>query len=557
MAVQEKKLLEIPKKQTVTNIPFPGAENFKPFHLYTVNTIIFNDDVLWRSLQSFMSGSAFDPVFWEQIAINQSTIDEGGNYLQTQIDSVKNILNGTGVIRLNNTVLTRVINGISSVPISNLSETQFSLNKTVIGDENGTLGVYVGNSGVSVSEIIVQTVSISPISQTEPSSHGSVNLNSDLPLTVSAAIEIGWITPKVDDYVRVRADETMSDQTVEWYIVGIDGNGNITWGNPVVLNVSDFQEQTSANDGGRLLTGGIASGTFGASKTIDDTIVGGSTGIPSTQAVYDGLSSVSSRKTVTVVIGTELSGHAQRDVDYLCTGSNDDVTINQAIQSLPVNGGIILIREGQYNITNIININIPCVTIQGTGRSTKIFADLSMVGNDGMFTVNAPYCVIKELYIGNNTNINITNGICVNSDYCNVINVTIETYTEVTVGYGINLRSANHCNISGCIIANKGDINVYGIAFSGNYNIIFANIIRSKKVTSQTTTTTFAFYFTGVVSNYNRIINNDLTGITRDITPGSQLTQTGNTAVALPGSGISAAIFIGTSSTGMSGFNIV
>src|SRR5690606_17909579 len=62
-------------------------------------------------------------------------------------------------------------------------------------------------------------------------------------------------------------------------------------------------------------------------------------------------------KTVRFVVGTSTSGWTEKDCDYLCDGTNDQVEINNAITALPVTGGEIVILDGTYNITATINVN--------------------------------------------------------------------------------------------------------------------------------------------------------------------------------------------------------
>jgi len=53
--------------------------------------------------------------------------------------------------------------------------------------------------------------------------------------------------------------------------------------------------------------------------------------------------------------------------DYLCDGIADEVQINDAINSLPTNGGFIKLSEGTFSISSPITINKAGVTLSGTG----------------------------------------------------------------------------------------------------------------------------------------------------------------------------------------------
>jgi len=190
--------------------------------------------------------------------------------LENDIGDINEALDGIQALELTGSFLTRIINGLSPVA-KNLFDPSavFVTGKTLINDENGTLGEYAGD--IDSATIEVRTITITHIGLDEPTLLGNVDTNTDLPLTVSDAELLGWNTPRIDDYARVAADETMSGKTVEWYISAIDASGNITWANPVVINTGDYQEQTTAQDSGRVLTGGASAGTFGESLGVDQT----------------------------------------------------------------------------------------------------------------------------------------------------------------------------------------------------------------------------------------------------------------------------------------------
>jgi microcystin-dependent protein len=190
------------------------------------------------------------------------------NYADQTATELSAILDGAQVITLSGALLTRVINGTTPVAINLFDpSTAFTADKTIIGDSNGTIGVYRYN--IDSATVIVETLSVSPMSANEPTLLGNVSSHAGLPLTVEDATAKGWNTPRLDDYAQVLNDETFDNQRVEWYISAIDASGNITWGNPVIINAGDYQAQTTAADTGKVLTGGLAAGTFGTSLAVD------------------------------------------------------------------------------------------------------------------------------------------------------------------------------------------------------------------------------------------------------------------------------------------------
>jgi len=203
---------------------------------------------------------------------------------QTAVQNLQAQLDGVQAIQLNGALLTRAINGTTGVA-KNLFDpsTVFVTGKTLINDTNGTLGVFTED--IDGATIAVETKTVSAIATDEPTLLGNVANFARLPQTVDGAVNIlGWNTPRIDDYARVLADETNNNKTVEWYIVDIT-DGDISWGNPVIINTADFQEQTTAQDSGRVLTGGANAGTFGQSLGIDATPTVGSSNLITSGAV--------------------------------------------------------------------------------------------------------------------------------------------------------------------------------------------------------------------------------------------------------------------------------
>lgn len=81
-------------------------------------------------------------------------------------------------------------------------------------------------------------------------------------------------------------------------------------------------------------------------------------------------------RAATIVIGTTNSSSPTKDphndnLDYICNGTNDHVKINEAITSLPASGGKIVLREGSYNISGVINCT-KNIVFEGMGESTVL-----------------------------------------------------------------------------------------------------------------------------------------------------------------------------------------
>jgi len=214
------------------------------------------------------------------------SLNAAKNYADQKAADLSSILYGVQALTLSGALLTRVINGTTPVA-KNLFDlsTVFIVNKTLINDANGTIGACWEQDSAT---IIVRTLSISPISTTEATLIGNVSNHASLPLTVEEATARGWPTPKLNDWANVNNDETLYNQKVEWYVTLIDA-GNITWGNHVIINASDYQAQTTAQDAGKMLVGGATPGTFGASLGIDNTPTNNSANLINSNAVYNAL----------------------------------------------------------------------------------------------------------------------------------------------------------------------------------------------------------------------------------------------------------------------------
>jgi len=75
--------------------------------------------------------------------------------------------------------------------------------------------------------------------------------------------------------------------------------------------------------------------------------------------------------TATFIVAASDSLHPER-ADYVCDGTSDQVEIQAAIDALPAVGGVVVLTEGNYNITAAIEVSDDCVGLIGSGHSTCI-----------------------------------------------------------------------------------------------------------------------------------------------------------------------------------------
>lgn len=159
----------------------------------------------------------------------------------------------------------------------------------------------------------------------------------------------------------------------------------------------------------------------------------------------------SSNKAVTFVIGPASSGFTDKDVDYLCDGTNDVSQIRLAIEAMPTTGGSLLFREGTYIFTETLELDLLDVKLEGSGNTT--FKNSIMQADSIMLRLSATNCTIKNitfdgtgmsstgccLYIDGNTNL-ITDCQFINGT--NAIRLSSGSYNKVIANdFNTNARA--------------------------------------------------------------------------------------------------------------------
>lgn len=149
------------------------------------------------------------------------------------------------------------------------------------------------------------------------------------------------------------------------------------------------------------------------------------------------IGNIKKKKNVVIYVGSaELSDEQKLSCDYVCDGVDDQIEINQAIDSLPDSGGEIHLSRGIFNITNTIYIR---KRIKLTGEGKGITLDRNSVNNGGTTLLSelTGGCIIqiqKSDTLSDIKGITLSDfqivgaGINVENNFCNGINV--ETYTD-------------------------------------------------------------------------------------------------------------------------------
>lgn len=197
---------------------------------------------------------------------------------------------------------------------------------------------------------------------------------------------------------------------------------------------------------------------------------------------------------VTFVVAAYNSQDTGR-ADYVCDGTDDQVTIQSAISALPASGGSIYLLEGTYNITSPINTSGATV-FSGSGFGTLLVATSDFIG--AVLSV-ASQTLVQNLRINCN-NKPFVRGIDALGSYSTIFNVSV-WYSPV---YGIYLgiscqaifcRTAYNAGLGGIVLANN-----YAKAISNTSNSDYTNGI---------TISTYNY----TVACFNTIINCGLHGI--------------------------------------------
>jgi parallel beta-helix repeat protein len=148
------------------------------------------------------------------------------------------------------------------------------------------------------------------------------------------------------------------------------------------------------------------------------------------------------------------------NADFVCYGVDDQITIYNAINSLPPSGGSIYLREGTYILSGNIIISKSNVTLFGAGSSTVLKREdnnnenmrlIYAFGTDNLRTANL---LIQNLQIDGNK--------------ANPDNGTTD---------GIYFENVDNSKIVDCWIKNQTHVGIF--LKSSNYNIVMMNTIQN------------------------------------------------------------------------------
>lgn len=195
-------------------------------------------------------------------------------------------------------------------------------------------------------------------------------------------------------------------------------------------------------------------------------------------------------------------------------GTEDAASIQEGINMLPDDGGVVYVKEGTYIILEAINIQKPNVMIEGAGRATEIKLGNSV--NDNIIKVGtstdittAAYFSMRNIRInGNKANQASTKeGLLLYSDQAFISNVWIHDVK----GDGVQIK-ASYINFVNNHIVDCDGAAMDGIAAVNS--IISGNIMDGNSY--GVTLNSYDAGTTPIYSNYNIISNNIIFGSTND-----------------------------------------
>lgn len=233
------------------------------------------------------------------------------------------------------------------------------------------------------------------------------------------------------------------------------------------------------------------------------------------------------KKSSTVIVGCSTSINMKdKHPDFFCDGTNDVLMIKHALDAVAGTGGELIFREGEYNITETIDISGVGITIRGMGATNTVFkcgsptmtemivlSGQSITLSDMTLSTNSVSCNIIHLKNNFNTvkncsfvghsSLYVSGGSysTIQDNYLGSTNIVVNSKDEDTVGLrivnntilavegtkaGIALESTNNHKVRNCIVSNNMITDCYsGIVLSndaGSHEYTINNTINSNSI---------------------------------------------------------------------------
>jgi len=172
----------------------------------------------------------------------------------------------------------------------------------------------------------------------------------------------------------------------------------------------------------------------------------------------------------------------EREADYFCDGLADQLEIQQAIDSLPSEGGTVSLLYGFFNINATIRVpsNVALIgegsyILLDSGANCNLIENASATGNENILIQNLKLGGHKEVQAGESTGMKFSNVIrgaildCAIEDcYTDSIQIFRGSYVDIignTISgsnrYGINGSDLTNSTIIGNNIKNSGTVSIF------------------------------------------------------------------------------------------------
>ncbi len=129
----------------------------------------------------------------------------------------------------------------------------------------------------------------------------------------------------------------------------------------------------------------------------------GDTTIDNVGAVTIADNAVTPRKTLQIMVFFVAANDANQEeideADFICDGTDDDVQIQAALNSLPSVGGTVVLSSGNFSVSVRILETTDNVHLKGSGRESTIIKDTLDSGNQAILQFNGDDCSISDLTI--------------------------------------------------------------------------------------------------------------------------------------------------------------
>lgn len=227
------------------------------------------------------------------------------------------------------------------------------------------------------------------------------------------------------------------DESMTINSMGIDGNSNSSINNFSIISTNNLIVGNDAK-----IDGNITANTISAT-TIEENDI-------SLEDKYQ-------NKHFILIATYNTESSFKNNADYVCTNTNVNSVIQEAIDNLS-SGGKIILLDGNYQLTDTINITKQGITIEGVGYTTIInqFNDGSGETNT-CFSITGINVTLKNMMISA-ANVNSPKPLILQGNegitYDNVFFVVNVSYEDPGAGCvkGINGTSCNYTRIQHCRI---------------------------------------------------------------------------------------------------------